>query len=381
MGNSYYVQPDNTGLQWANFGVNLADTLSRRKLMMEDQALRGRALDETARQHNISSWGTETAQPGTPTLQQRQVGAQEQNAATTAAQLPQHKRNFGTVTAKLGQSTLTRLGVKKENPLFTSLEEMANNPAIDNEQAYLRLKNDYPTYYQTLKNEIADSYVKNFEKDENYANTPEGKKQLQILDALDQDKTGDTVLGGFFPGTVQSMEMEERKLRAAQTPVAVVGADGRPRYMSAEDAMRTGAERFIPNSEKKSVTNIQADILRKWLDGEPLTKQETQIKDKYFRGDKDTYADNMQRWKAKVDSFELVLGRKATEEEKRRLFINDMYGILAPPSPDNPAAPGAPAPAAPQGKKDKYGFTVGQKTTKNGKTYKYIGNNQWQVQS
>lgn len=340
-GNPYYIQP-----QQPQF-LNFANSLIHMKLAREDQALRERTLKQQGDNFNIQHYGTVTPQPGAQTIQAQQLDIQRRQADTAAAQVPHHKRNFGTVTAKMGQNTLTKLGVKKENPLFTTLEEMANNPAIDNEQAYLRVKNDYPAYYQTLKNEIADDYVKKFEKDENYANTPEGKKQLQVLDALDKDQTGDTVLGGFFPATVQSMEMEQRKLRAAQTPVAVVGEDGKPRYMSAEEAMRTGAERFTPNTEKKSVSNIQAEVLRKWMEGEKLTPAEEKIRDKYFRGDKDTYGDARMRYKAKVDEFESTIGRKATVDEKRRLFIQDPYGILAPPGEGQ--TPDAPTPDIPSG--------------------------------
>jgi len=352
MGNPYYIAPDNTGLNIANMGINFADMLMRRKQADADLSLKRETLAESTRRHNVDSWGTPEAQPGMPTLQQRQVGAQEQQVANQTAQVPEHKRNFGIVAAKMGQNLLTSVGAKKDNPIFGELNDLANNPAIDNSQAYTYLKQNYGAYRDSLRNEIADNYVSAFEKaaekGEDYSRNPIAKKQLAILEALDKDQTGDQVLGAFFPGTRKAMQMEERKLRAAQTPVAVVGADGKPRYMSAEEAMSTGAERFVPNTEKKTVSNIQAEVLRKFLDGETLTKEETQIKDKYFRGDKDTYGDTVQRWKAKVDAFASVLGRQPTVDEKRRLFIQDPYGILAPPGgEETPPAPGAPASAIP----------------------------------
>lgn len=84
--------------------------------------------------------------------------------------------------------------------------------------------------------------------------------------------------------------------------------------------------------EKQSPTpaKIQGNILFKFVNGEKLNSNEKQILDKYMENGKDTYEDTKNRWQAKVDSFEQVIGRKATVDEKRRLFIADPYGMLAP---------------------------------------------------
>jgi len=91
-----------------------------------------------------------------------------------------------------------------------------------------------------------------------------------------------------------------------------------------------GWQRNVPKDTKTTIGDIQSGILIKWLNGEKLSPGQEAIKNKYFRGDKDTYEDSMYRWKAKVDSLEVALGRKASEQEKKALFISDPYGILSP---------------------------------------------------
>jgi hypothetical protein len=101
--------------------------------------------------------------------------------------------------------------------------------------------------------------------------------------------------------------------------------------------------------KEKTIGNIQADVITKYLENQPLTPAEQKIKDKYFRGEKDTYEDTKLRWKAKVDAFETSIGRAASAEEKRRLFISDPYGILAP-GEDEKAPPPPPGQTPQAGK-------------------------------
>jgi hypothetical protein len=247
MGNPYYIEPQQSPI------LNFTNQLMHLKLAKEDQLLRQRGQEQAGQQFNIQQWGTPEAQAGMPTLQQRQVenqtrqvGLQEQQQRATEAQSP-HTQNFGTVSAKLATSNLTGMGVKKDNPIFAEIQSLADNPNVNNGQAYLYLKDALPNHMQNLKNEIADNYVSAYEKDPNYASTPQGKKQLAVLDALDKDPTGKTVLDQYFGGTVRGMEMEERKLKGAQTPVIVQDEDGNPMYVSAEEAMAQG---YVPYRQK-----------------------------------------------------------------------------------------------------------------------------------
>jgi hypothetical protein len=339
MGNQYYIEPQQSPI------LNFTNQLMHLKLAKEDQLLRQRGQEQAGQQFNVQQWGTPEAQPGMPTLHQRQVGAQEQQVANQTAQVPEHKKDFGSITAQAAVNEMTKLGVKKDNPLLGEIKGWATNKAINNERAYLTLKQNYGNYRDNIREEMAEDFVKKQEKDPNYGNTPEGRQHREVVGLLDNDETGDLVLGRYFGNTLKSMQMEEASKKTAPTLVKVAGPNG-PIYVDSREA--AGKPVFVPSTEKPSIGNVQAKILTKWLEGEPLTTAEEKIKDKYFRGEKDTYGDARMRYKAKVDEFESSIGRKATVDEKRRLFIQDPYGILGPsgegenPIPENaPTATGA----------------------------------------
>jgi len=86
----------------------------------------------------------------------------------------------------------------------------------------------------------------------------------------------------------------------------------------------------------KTWSNIEADIAIKALEKgyDKLKPFEKRIIEKKLEGTGKTpqeiYEDTRARWKAKIDAFEKAQGRKATTDEKRRLFIPDPWGFLAP---------------------------------------------------
>jgi len=98
---------------------------------------------------------------------------------------------------------------------------------------------------------------------------------------------------------------------------------------------------------KKSYTQIEGNAFIKWMENPgSLTEQEQKIINKRLLGSKltakETYDRATQRWAAKVDAFETAMGRKAGEDEKRRLFIADPYGILKPDEEEQPIVPEKP---------------------------------------
>jgi len=60
-------------------------------------------------------------------------------------------------------------------------------------------------------------------------------------------------------------------------------------------------------------------------------------------------------------------------QDKLEAQIEKALDIVYGPGGNKPVSGGG-------GKKDSFGYTAGQTVSKNGKTYKYIGNNKWQVQ-
>lgn len=209
MGNQYFIEPQQSPI------LNFTNQLMHLKLAKEDQLLRQRGQEQAGQQFNIQQWGTPEAQPGMPTLHQRQVGAQEQQVANQTAQIPEHKKDFGSITAQAAVNEMTKLGVKKDNPLLGEIKGWATNKAINNERAYLTLKQNYGNYRDNIREEMAEDFVKKQEKDPNYGNTPEGRQHREVVGLLDNDETGDLVLGRYFGNTLKSMQMEEQNSKAA----------------------------------------------------------------------------------------------------------------------------------------------------------------------
>lgn len=90
------------------------------------------------------------------------------------------------------------------------------------------------------------------------------------------------------------------------------------------------------NTEKPvtpTVSNIKGKALLKFTEEEKLTPQEQKIVDKELQGREspaDVKAKAKARWEAKISAFETAIGRDATIAEKRKLFINDPFSILGP---------------------------------------------------
>jgi len=236
--------------------------------------------------------------------------------------------------SKAAFKTSIGLDDKDVGEIFDIPMKLAMDPNVRKGEAYDTLKAQGPQLHALTLQKLSDVYEKKLSDPKNgmaFSQSDQAKNMEKFIDELAADPGMAKTLDGLFPDVVRARADELAKRRAAQTPVAVIGPEGKPMYMSAEEAMQGGYEKYVPGSEKQSIGNVQAHVITKWLEGQRLAPQEQKIIDKYFRGEKDTYGDSRMRWKAKVDAFEESIGRKASAEEKRRLFISDPYGILAPP--------------------------------------------------
>lgn len=79
----------------------------------------------------------------------------------------------------------------------------------------------------------------------------------------------------------------------------------------------------------------KAKIFQKWLNNEELNEKEKRVRRKLFGEKTDAESQNEvdRRWRGKIASFEKSIGRKATIEEIRQMYITDpfaLYGDTAP---------------------------------------------------
>jgi len=99
--------------------------------------------------------------------------------------------------------------------------------------------------------------------------------------------------------------------------------------------LKAGGIDLQPPAKEPSYSKIEAEIFVKWLDDKPLSKKEQQIiNNKLAKEGRETpaevYAKAKARWMAQIETAEEVLKRKLADDEKRAIFINDLYGLLGP---------------------------------------------------
>ena len=288
-GNPFYVPPVIPDMGDTILGIG--------KLGME----RERMLEESKYRQGMMEQGQE----------RNDISRQELNMKTPASQKPWDMSN---VTKMKNQLRLKGFDPDKMPDVFEPLEAMAKDSSM-------------------MRGDIATAMEQGWDKDfkPRIINNLGAQSEALARKAAgmkEDDPARNKVLA------------EMKKLEDLQSSFAQINAEHVvPGFFSdiAEERANSRAEiAKFGSAAMPTIGNIQAGVITKFLDGEKLTPEETAIKDKYFRGDKDTYGDTKLRWTAKIDAFKGAIGREPTEDEKRRLFISDPYGILAPAETDDP---------------------------------------------
>jgi len=103
---------------------------------------------------------------------------------------------------------------------------------------------------------------------------------------------------------------------------------------SKEEAIEVAQAKTGPTYSK-----IEGHVFSKWMLDGKLTPQEKQVVDKKLKETGQNPAQVKENAKArinaKVESFNALMGRPPTANEKRAMIINDPYGILAPDETNN----------------------------------------------
>lgn len=269
-----------------------------------------------------------------------------------------------------------------------SMQQYGKNYNVKPEDIEMALMTGTKTGVTEIDNQIGQAYEAlqpMIQSNEiNSADILEGmKKRAEYVKLMEGEKTKyqhvpgsegqffdpENIEGGAI--TIPGFKPEFKNLTEEQ--LTMMAQRGDKEAQAVLDAMqKRKIDTAIAGRAPKEITpnKIEAGVITKFLGGGKLTPQEEKIKEKYFAGGKDTYADSQLRWQAKLDSFEKALGRKASVDEKRRIFISDPYGILAP---DN-YAPEAKSSSSPSGQIPQEGQTAVNPKTGERLIYK---NGQW----
>lgn len=233
MGNRFYISPRSTvsedmgrlgGLALQLYGLKqrgdiatAQQKLSERELGMRGEQIKLEGQAQRAEYGSVGEYGEVI-----PGLKQQEMGLRERgmNVAEETQGMAKEKAdldkkanmdlaNFGTPKAHYTANKLKALGIPEKHPLLEQINTWGSDPDVTNAEAYQRLKNDYPAYRGQLAKLIMDDHSKKEEKDPLYAKTPQGIAQIQMVEALDKDKTGDEVIGREFAGTVAAMKRRQ----------------------------------------------------------------------------------------------------------------------------------------------------------------------------
>jgi len=222
MANPYYIPHENKTLDFLKLGLQLYGMKQHGDLSREKMALTEKENLMRGQEREQADWYANEN-----LLRNRQkinVDEQRVGQMTRANQLKvneqPHLGNWGTVKATIAKKELEKLGVKKDFYLFQKLEEMAADPNVTNEAAFMTLKAEYPQVRNELRTMIAEDFVNKLEKDQNYIKSPEGMKQSAVLEILDTDETGDKYLSQYFGPTMQSMKRRDAKAYEAENPLS-----------------------------------------------------------------------------------------------------------------------------------------------------------------
>ena len=204
--------------------------------------------------------------------------------------------------------------------------------------------------------EDANAYLKEHEK-RNY------EKTQKLLEAQINKKIVRQGLGQSGTDVFGDQQYQYPIETAAQSPLGKLIEDQSKYKFGSKEYQAFDAEiEKLKATDPQSYTQIEGGIVGKWLENKPLSPKEQEIVDKRIKKTGQTpeqvKANAKARIEAKAESFKDLLGRDPSDEEKRAILLNDPFGFLSPPEEEE--------------------YAVGDEIEKNGKNYKYLGDNKWQ---
>jgi len=210
-----YNNPYSSGAAFPNLSpqiMNFTDNLVRLKTHQEDIDMRGRALQETKRQHDLQlpiQQGNLDVARGNLAETQKLRGVQEREQQFKEAAAPQ-RQNFDSISAGMITDALEKFGAAEKD--FTdSIKKMGSTPGVTKQMALQEILTQYPNQRQQMIDDSVANLIKNKEKDPNYVNTPKGKAHQAFIGILDKDTTGESAFGNtsLFGPVIKAMKMEE----------------------------------------------------------------------------------------------------------------------------------------------------------------------------
>jgi hypothetical protein len=222
-----------TGSWFPNLSPQIADfsgNLFKLKMHEDDLAARIQQMKQQQDQFSVGAYGKlpQDVIPRDQTIATRQLNATiEAKQSAEAAE----KQKMDIELAKLDAahtpvSTAQIVGRAKsagvdkvlkpelDQVSATGLDANIPNAGVAHEIISNNFKQDWPGKRADMLNRLQDDLSSKIAKDQNYENTPEGKKQAALMDQIYADQTGDFVPDLIFPGVRQAKELLKQKAKA-----------------------------------------------------------------------------------------------------------------------------------------------------------------------
>lgn len=239
--------------------ANFTDNLVRLKTHQDDIDMRGRQLEQSGRQFNVTNFGTETPTPGMPTLAQGTLEAHKETnriaeiranaeAQKTQAEINKLGAQFTPFNAASVVGRMKSTGLDKAlAPEIEQISEYGKNRTYTFGAAHDDFISNWPQKRADILNRLQDDVSSKIAKDPNYPNTPEGKKAEALMNGIYADETGERVADLIFPGVGRAKALEAAAARSkmgANDWMVVVGPDGKP-MLAPASADLTGQTPFV----------------------------------------------------------------------------------------------------------------------------------------
>lgn len=191
---------------------NFVDNLVRLKTHQEDIDQRGRQLQETTRQHNVSSFGTETPTPGMLTIPERQIAETAKLREIERAKLTPDQGAFTPVQEAQGKvsiKTATGLGPSIDKIFSEHITPFSQDPTMTRGNLYDHIASQGKETVTGWLNEIQADYEKNLAKDPNYAKTQQGKQAEALMNDLYNAPDGSMIAASIMPDVARYRKVQE----------------------------------------------------------------------------------------------------------------------------------------------------------------------------
>lgn len=268
MANPYFIAPPQSGVVSGIKTLGgLADIYQRGKQSAQQNKLAAQELEQRGRvsdqQHERGMRGLEIQEQGVQQAARRNE-LTEAGQAQTERQTPPHQQNFGLSKVYSLRGIFKQKGIELDNvmkPVTDHMEKLAKDPNVNNQTAYMDLKQNYPAYREQVMENIGKEMEKILSDDTPNTMQSDRIQKLQgLMQDFEQDREGKIVDAVFGP-TRRALEMESMAQEAAMAkamPEQFTLSPGQARFDAAGNIIAQGPAKEISTpSELNEFETIQ----------------------------------------------------------------------------------------------------------------------------